>query len=620
MYVDDVFRAGICVHPILLHRCTTTYQHMYICMHSHRLRASELEQDVVAQKAVLRRGLELVPTSLKLWKAAIGLEDQDEARILLSRAVECVPPPDSLELWLALARLETYEQAQVVLNNARQAIPNQPIIWITAAKLDEANGRADRVEKLIKKAVKAMEAQHVVINRETWFKEAENAERTKSVATCQALIYATIDIGVEEQDRRKTWMADAEEFLSKSAIECARAVYTHLLTLFAASSALWKKFADLEKTHGTRETLDALLAKAVQHCPQDDTLWLMGAKEKWLAGDVPGARYILKMANAAIPDSENIWLAAAKLEYESNEPERARALLTKARERAGTERVWMKSIVLEREIGQFTDAAALCQTALTHYPDFWKLWLLATQVQPDQATMLFEKAKERCFKRPEVWCNAADHDLRIAGVATARATLEVARQKLPLNAQVWLKSIQIEADSGNLKTAQSLMAKALQACPSAGVLWAYAIELEPRAQRKGKIFDALKKCHDDANVFVASANLFWADRKVEKARDWFNRAVTVLPDWGDAWAHFYRFELQYGVAEQQQAIMKRCEDADPRHGVLWTRVSKAVGNARYTSVLFFFLSFFFFFFLFSVSQNLLLNSYGPGDIFLVLSG
>jgi hypothetical protein len=37
-----------------------------------------------------------------------------------------------------------------------------------------------------------------------------------------------------------------------------------------------------------------------------------------LAGDVPGARYILKMANAAIPDSENIWLAAAKLEYESN--------------------------------------------------------------------------------------------------------------------------------------------------------------------------------------------------------------------------------------------------------------------------------------------------------------
>ena len=45
------------------------------------------------------------------------------------------------------------------------------------------------------------------------------------------------------------------------------------------------------------------------------------------------------MANSALPDSENIWLAAAKLEYENDEPERARALLNKAREKAGTERV-----------------------------------------------------------------------------------------------------------------------------------------------------------------------------------------------------------------------------------------------------------------------------------------
>ena len=56
-------------------------------------------------------------------------------------------------------------------------------------------------------------------------------------------------------------------------------------------------------------------------------------------GDIPGSREILKMANLAQPDSENIWLAAAKLEFENDEPERARALLTKARERAGTERV-----------------------------------------------------------------------------------------------------------------------------------------------------------------------------------------------------------------------------------------------------------------------------------------
>ena len=124
------------------------------------------------------------------------------------------------------------------------------------------------------------------------------------------------------------------------------------------------------------------------------------------------------------------------------------------------------------------------------------------------------------------------------------------------------------------------MAKALQLCPESGQLWALAIELELRPQRKSKSYDALKKCHDDADVFVAVASLFWADRKIEKAREWFNRAVTVNSDLGDAWAHFYKFEQQFGLPEQHAALLARCVIADPRHGELWQSVSKAVGNLR----------------------------------------
>lgn len=83
-------------------------------------------------------------------------------------------------------------------------------------------------------------------------------------------------------------------------------------------------------------------------------LWLMAAKEKWLAGDVPGARTVLEAAFAANPDSEDIWLAAFKLEFENREPERAALLLAKAREKGGaamTYRVWMKSALVERERG-----------------------------------------------------------------------------------------------------------------------------------------------------------------------------------------------------------------------------------------------------------------------------
>ena len=57
----------------------------------------------------------------------------------------------------------------------------------------------------------------------------------------------------------------------------------------------------------------------------------MGAKSKWLAGDVPAARGILSLAFQANPNSEEIWLAAVKLESENHEYERARRLLAKAR-------------------------------------------------------------------------------------------------------------------------------------------------------------------------------------------------------------------------------------------------------------------------------------------------
>ena len=48
-------------------------------------------------------------------------------------------------------------------------------------------------------------------------------------------------------------------------------------------------------------------------------------------------------------NSEHIWLAAVK-EWESNELERARTLLARARTQAPSARVFMKSILLESEL------------------------------------------------------------------------------------------------------------------------------------------------------------------------------------------------------------------------------------------------------------------------------
>lgn len=55
------------------------------------MQASRLEADAMAQSRVLRRALERIPTAVRLWKSAVELANEDDARVLLSRAVECCP-------------------------------------------------------------------------------------------------------------------------------------------------------------------------------------------------------------------------------------------------------------------------------------------------------------------------------------------------------------------------------------------------------------------------------------------------------------------------------------------------------------------------------------------------
>ena len=53
--------------------------------------------------------LENIPNSVRLWKAAVELEDPEDARILLSRAVECCP--QSVEVCSAKNLSKSYPMA-----------------------------------------------------------------------------------------------------------------------------------------------------------------------------------------------------------------------------------------------------------------------------------------------------------------------------------------------------------------------------------------------------------------------------------------------------------------------------------------------------------------------------
>ena len=315
----------------------------------------------------------------------------------------------------------------------------------------------------------------------------------------------------------------------------------------------------------------------------------MGAKSKWLAGDVPAARGILSYAFQANPNSEEIWLAAVKLESENKEYERARRLLAKARASAPTPRVMMKSAKLEWALDNLEEALNLLDEAVKVFPDFPRLWMIKGQIETqrgcvDAAAETYVNGLKKCPNSIPLWLLHAALEEKRGALTKARSILERGRLKNPKNAQLWLAAIRVELRAGLKEIANTMMARALQECPTAGELWAESIFMEARPQRKSKSVDALKKCEHDPHVLLAVSRLFWAEHKITKCRDWFNRTVKIEPDIGDAWAYFYRFELMFGTPEQQEDVVKRCVEAEPKHGELWCAKSKDIKNWCFKTV------------------------------------
>jgi len=289
-----------------------------------------------------------------------------------------------------------------------------------------------------------------------------------------------------------------------------------------------RRAAECEKAHGTAESLDELLARAVKFCPHAEVLWLMWAKERWMAGDVQAAREILRQvrpkpswrpscahglrahhacglpcvlhlcdpvgnivcfdagpgktgcpgmqAHAAKADSEAIWLAAFKLEFENKEPVRAAALMVKARESpVQTQRVWMKSAIVERELVRpLSPACAYCC--------------------------------QSC-RRLAVPCIGMLHATGAVSPSTCRAVLvSWARTSMERSACCVLLGVTVQIGTqGNTEEEQRLLEEGLQRFPAFDKLWLMLGQLEERRGRAAAARTAyqngLKRCiHRFASV------------------------------------------------------------------------------------------------------------------------
>jgi pre-mRNA-processing factor 6 len=514
--------------------------------------AMKLESDPRDKKRVIRHALDHIPQSVMLWKEAVNLEeDPDDAKLLLAKATELIPL--SVELWLALARLETSENAQKVLNKARKAIPTSHEIWIAAARLQEQMGNAAKIN-VMKRAVQALAKESAMLKREEWITEAEKCEEEDAVLTCGNIIRETLGWGLDEDDDRKDiWMEDARSSIGRGKYETARAIYAYALRIFVNSRKLWLAAADLEKNHGTKEALWQLLEKAVEACPQSEVLWMMLAKEKWQAGEIDNARRVLGRAFNQNPNNEDIWLAAVKLEAENQQPDQARELLKTARQEAPTDRVWMKSVAFERQLGNPDAALDLVNQALQLFPATAKLWMMKGQIYEvegklPQAREAYGTGTKACPKSVPLWLLYSRLEEKAGNVVKARGVLDRARLAIPLSPELWTESVRLERRGNNMSQAKVLMAQALQKLPRSGLLYAESIwNLEARTQRKPRALEAIKKVDNDPILFVTIARIFWGERRLEKAQNWFEKAILLDSDLGDTWAWYYKFLLQHGT-------------------------------------------------------------------------
>ena len=85
------------------------------------------------------------------------------------------------------------------------------------------------------------------------------------IAQIQFFSRSTLGAGIEDEDRKHTWMEDAEWFVGQGAIECARAVYCVAVKAFPGRKGIWTRAAIFEKEYGTTQKCVSYYVSSLAH-------------------------------------------------------------------------------------------------------------------------------------------------------------------------------------------------------------------------------------------------------------------------------------------------------------------------------------------------------------------
>lgn len=557
------------------------------------LKAIDLEPDIFAKKQIVRKALTNLSDSINLWKLAIQLEDNaEESKKLLLAAIEIIP--SAIELWLSLIELETdTKQCKKVLNNARKSLPKSHEIWIEAGKLEEKTvNDANKVAKLMKKGVQEVTKNGSTLTRKEWLNEAKRCEDTGFPSTAVAIVNSTLLLGLEDKDQVDkiiTWQEDADRFIKSNNIEVATAIYNYIVSEYPQEIPVWRYFFDFLKRYSSTEILYQSFEQSITANPSFEEFWLRFAKEKWMNGDVDGARNILRKAFKKNSQSVDIWLAAIKLETSNKFYEKASELLAKARTKLKDPRMWYKSVTLERQLGHNDAALDLVAEGLTQFENTDKLHMQKGQILEDLNK--FEEAREAyatgvriCENSVNLWILLAHNLMSSKLTIKARSALDKAIIKNPDSDKLWIAKIELERSLKNYQEVRNLVNQAYQKFRNSPLIWYEKLKVVgKRSEMKKNFVEAMKETNSDPLILLAVGANFYIESKYDKAKIWFERSIGADKDFGDAWCWLYVFYKKKNQSEELLQLVKEFKIAEPKHGKVWPSVAKDIKNFEKTT-------------------------------------
>ncbi|WVQ82167.1 hypothetical protein IAT38_004295 [Cryptococcus sp. DSM 104549] len=460
------------------------------------LKAAALETDVAAKKRVLRKALEFIPNSVSLWKETVNLEDDPEdARVLLTRAVEVIP--NSIELWLTLARLETPENAKQVLNSARKRIPTSHEIWIAAGRLAEQSPAAVM-------AVKVEDD------------EAERVEKTRKLAAQVDKLMIGAVSSLRKNQRvlsREEWLQEAEKCEQDGSPLTAQGIVKATIHQDVEEEdrrAVWLEDAERAAKGGFYEVARACYAVVLETFATTPSVWRKAAEFEKAHGSPEAVQEILATGVQHCPHAEVLWLMAAKEKWVGGDVPGAHAILGEAfKQNEDSESIFLAAAKLAAETGEM-----------------------------DAALQILEKAKAQA-NTERVWMKSAVLQRQLGQLDEALATLAEAIKRFPAFDKLYMIRGQIYESRDESKLAQEAYTQGCRACQKSVPLWILSARLEEKGGR------------------------------VIKARSVLERARLFNPKNDALWAESVKVEERAGSTPQAKSLLARAMQECPTSPLLW---------------------------------------------------